>query len=75
MKKLIYLENEGALFRGINRGHPTEVWHPHEQRWAPYTGRVWKPVEWGHEITKHEAERLMGVDAHLERRPYPECPS
>jgi hypothetical protein len=53
-----FIENEGALFRGFSRSHPQEVWHP-ESGWKPYIGSVPKPIEWGHEISRGEAWRMM----------------
>lgn len=55
--KLIFIENEGALFRGPARAWPKEVWTG--SQFAPYTGTVPKPIEWGNVITDAEAARLM----------------
>jgi len=55
---MIYIENEGALFRGPARAWPREVWNGSE--FAPYKGQVPKDVEWGDEIDEAAAQRLMG---------------
>lgn len=56
---MIFIENEGALFRGSSRSLPREVWHPAERRFVPYTGTVPKPIEWGDEISAAEAINMM----------------
>lgn len=56
---MIYIENEGALFRGPARAWPKEVWNGEE--FTPYKGIVPKDMEWGHVISEEEAQRLMGV--------------
>lgn len=58
-KKIIYIENEGALFRGPARAWPKEVWDG--SKFTPYTGRVPKDIEWGHIIDEAEAKRLMNA--------------
>ena len=35
---MIYIENEGALFRGPARGVPQEVWSPSQGKFVAYTG-------------------------------------
>lgn len=55
---MIYIENEGALFRGPARAWPKEVFAGGQ--WAPYEGQTPKDVEWGSEIDEAEAQRLMG---------------
>lgn len=60
MSKLIFIENDGALFRGPSRGLPKEVWSKRTQSWKPYTfSEAFKPVEWGQEISAAEAAELM----------------
>jgi hypothetical protein len=59
---LKFIENEGALFRGYSRGHPTEVWRRRERRWVPYAGSVPQPIEWGNIIDEAEAREMMGFD-------------
>jgi hypothetical protein len=44
---MIYIENEGALFRGLSRSFPKEVWGHKTHTWRPYTG----------EVPKHRARR------------------
>jgi hypothetical protein len=55
----MFIENEGALFKGSSRGNPREIWHAKEKKWVPYEGKVPKPYEWGDEIDEAEAKRLM----------------
>lgn len=59
---MIYIENEGALFRGPARGLPQEVWAGGQ--WKPYkdAGKP-KDIDWGHEIDEAEAKALMGQAA------------
>ncbi len=48
MARQIYIENDGALFRGFSVGHPCEVWSMRDQAWKPYRfDAKFKPVEWG----------------------------
>ena len=56
---MIFIENEGALFRGPSRSFPTEVWHPDERRFVPYEGKTPKGIEWGTEISAAEALNMM----------------
>jgi len=55
---MIYIENEGALFRGPARAWPKEVWNGKE--FVPYKGSVPKDVDWGDEIDEAAAKALMG---------------
>lgn len=55
---MIYIENDGALFRGPARAWPKEVWNGKE--FVAYKGTVPKDIEWGSEIDENEAKRLMG---------------
>lgn len=59
MKKTVYIENEGALFRGASRAWPSEVWKPKSGTWAPYVGETPKPIEWGDIIEEAEAKAMM----------------
>jgi hypothetical protein len=56
---MIYIENEGALFKGVDRTIPKEVWSAKEAAWMSYIGKVPKPYEWGYEISEAEAEALI----------------
>lgn len=58
---MIYIENEGALFRGPARGVPKEVWDAAEGKFVPYklAGQP-KPIDWGNVIDEEEAKKLMG---------------
>lgn len=57
---LLYIENEGALFRGPARGVPLYIWSSHECKFVPYklAGQP-KPIDWGNVIDEIEAKRLM----------------
>jgi hypothetical protein len=58
---MIYIENEGALFRGPARAWPKEVWTG--AAFEPYKGAMPKDIDWGHEIDEAEAKKLMGAAA------------
>jgi hypothetical protein len=55
---MIYIENEGALFRGPARAWPREVWTG--TKFEAYKGQVPKGIEWGNQIDEEEALRLVG---------------
>lgn len=57
---MVYIENDGALFRGPARGVPKEVWSAKEGKFVPYAGAD-KPrgIEWGTVISEAEAQELM----------------
>ncbi len=55
---MIYIENDGALFRGPSRSNPTHVWTRKTRAWKPYAGGP-KEIEWGTEITEAEALNMM----------------
>jgi hypothetical protein len=57
---MIYIESEGALFRGHSRAWPGEVWSRRQHRWLPYHGRTPKDVDWGTEVSDGEARDIMG---------------
>lgn len=67
---MIYIENEGALFRGPARGLPQEVWNEAQGKFVPYAlaGQP-KPIEWGNVIEEAEAQRMMGNSA---QKPQPD---
>lgn len=58
---MVFIENDGALFRGPARGVPQEVWNVAQGKFVPYAlaGQP-KPVDWGTVIDEAEAQRLMG---------------
>lgn len=56
---MIYIENEGALFRGPSRAWPKEVWNGSE--FVPYKGSVPKDIDWGDEIDEAAAQEIMGA--------------
>jgi hypothetical protein len=57
---VLYIENEGALFRGPARSVPLEVWNKTLGEWAPYAlaGKP-KDISWGTVISEEEAEEMM----------------
>jgi hypothetical protein len=60
MRKIVYIEHDGALFRGFGRSHPQEVWSHREQKWKAYAfDAQWKPIEWGAEISEEEFKRRV----------------
>jgi hypothetical protein len=61
---MIYIENEGALFRGFSRSWPQQVWSPKKRQFVPYTGKTPKGIEWGEEISAAQAiGMMMGADS------------
>lgn len=60
--KMLFIENEGALFRGPARGVPLEVWSRLENKFIPYrfAGQP-KPIDWGHLIDEAQAIQLMAA--------------
>jgi hypothetical protein len=56
---MIFIENDGVLYRGISRGWPKEIWSRRQRKFVPYTGRVPKPIEWGYEINDSDALAMM----------------
>lgn len=57
---MIYIENEGALFRSIGfmAGAPDEVYSP-GKGWVPYQGETPKPMGWGEQISEQAAKEMM----------------
>ncbi len=55
----IFIENEGALYRGPSRGWPKEVYSFRRGCWLPYEGKIPKPVDWGDVLSKTEAQALI----------------
>lgn len=70
---MIYIENEGALFRGPARAWPREVWN--DGQWEAYRGAVPKDIDWGNEIDEAEAQRLMGDGAQGGEQPADQQPA
>lgn len=66
---MIYIENEGALFRGPARAWPKEVWNGNA--FEPYKGAVPKDVEWGDIIDEAQAQRMMGAAPAAEKTEQP----
>ena len=56
---IVYIEHDGALYRGLSRAWPDEVWNG--KAWAPYKGETPKPIDWGTVITEAQAERLKAA--------------
>lgn len=56
---MIYIENEGALFRGTARTLPLEVWNSESRAWRSYQAQEDKPIEWGYLIEEAEAHLIM----------------
>jgi hypothetical protein len=53
---LLYVDAEGALYRGFGRAFPLAVWRPHEQVWELFSDGP-KPDGWGRRVSMKEAER------------------
>ena len=56
---MVYIENEGALFRGLSRAWPEEVWSVEDKKWLPYSRNVPKDIGWGTVIPENEADEMM----------------
>lgn len=56
---MVYIENEGALFRGFSVSFPQEVWRRQTQTWEPYPLEGYKSIEWGNVIDEREARIMM----------------
>lgn len=56
---MVYIEHEGALYRGPNRAHPTEIWSFKSREWKPYTGSVPKGAEWGHVLSEADFHKAL----------------
>lgn len=61
--KMIYIENEGALFKGQSIPWPEQVWSARQGKFIPYQGDVPKRQGWGEEISEAEARSMMAVPA------------
>ncbi len=59
MGDTVYIENDGALFRGPSRGFPTHVWDARQGFFIPYGGEVPKPIDWGTVIDQTAADAIM----------------
>ena len=57
---MIYIENEGALFRGPSRAWPREVWDGN--KFVPYEGSIPKDIDWGQKISEEDASKIMNSD-------------
>ncbi|MGM9428394.1 hypothetical protein [Hydrogenophaga sp. MI9] len=56
----VFIENEGALFRGPSRGNPIEVWSVGHGKFVDYPARdLLRGVDWGTVITSEQARSLM----------------
>ncbi|WP_125468819.1 hypothetical protein [Methylomagnum ishizawai] len=57
---MVFIENEGALFRGPSRSNPTEVYVGGGKGWIPYAdaGKE-KPISWGYIIDGPEVRKMM----------------
>jgi hypothetical protein len=60
---MVYIEHEGALFRGPSRSTPREVWREAEGKFVPYAPSRPPGVEWGEVIDPEAAAEIMGADA------------
>jgi hypothetical protein len=58
----MFIENEGALFRGSSRQEPAEIWDRSREEWVAYEGEVPKLHVWGRTITEDEALALIEED-------------
>lgn len=61
MAEKVFIENDGALFRGVARGLPDEVWHAGKQQFVAYKSEP-KPVDWGEIVDEDRAREIMFGD-------------
>lgn len=67
---MVFIENDGVLFRGPARGVPQEVWNAAERRFEPYRGAGQpRDVSWGSVIDEAEAQRMMNAGGQPEQQP------
>lgn len=62
----VYIENEGAIYRGFARAWPQEIWNGTE--FVPYKGKTPKGIEWGNIIDEAEAHRLIDAYKKIDAR-------
>lgn len=55
----IYIENEGALFKGRKVNIPNEVYSFKDGVWKTYKGEVPKPFDWGQEVDAKYVEQAI----------------
>ncbi|WP_332770528.1 hypothetical protein [Phenylobacterium sp.] len=72
---MVYIEHDGALFRGFAEGFPQEVWSRKTGAWTHYPLIGFKPVEWGSVISETEAQRIMNSDVIPARLPSDQRPA
>lgn len=58
MADKVYIENEGALYRGVARGLPDEVWDTTIKKFVAYPLEP-KPVDWGEVVDETRAQEIM----------------
>jgi hypothetical protein len=57
---MVFIENDGALFRGPGRAVPLEVWAGPERGFVPYSfDGDCKSQEWGWIISEDEANEIV----------------
>ncbi len=56
--KDVFIESDGALFKGFSREWPCEVWDFEDRVWRPYVGSVPKGIEWGWVLSPEEFDKL-----------------
>ena len=54
---LMYVEDDGILYRGADRYHPSEIWHYGRKCWVPFHGGAQDPG-WGAVVDAAHAEVL-----------------
>jgi len=61
--KLVYIEHEGGLFRGVSQDNPSKVWYP-ETGWRPYKyyGGDAVPQHWGDKVSEDTAMEMMAEE-------------
>ena len=62
MHELIYLERNGAIYRGYRPDAPMELWDEAMQIWQPYAPVGPIPIDWAREVSSEEALIFMKPD-------------
>ena len=72
---LIFIENEGLLYRGLDCNDPKEIWHYVDQRWVAFRRFASDDADpWGQEIDGVRAENLKTNNRDAEHFRYYDTP-
>jgi hypothetical protein len=74
MRKLVLVESEGLLYRGLSADHPIEIWDYPRKRWVSYEDAGRKRKGWGRQISSARANRLKKDNPDAEHFAYYDIP-